>query len=160
MQYIRDNGLVRKREHIEWLTEDRDLFATCQKDPNGLVNWHATNKEYMHEYKGKADTLLLPAKMMQYVTMVRPENWQFWLKGPRGPGAIDDKNEYGATAREVTPVKLQDHLEPQAILGDLNVYQARAFHVDGVQPLDLLSRVRQIGEYSKYCVFIYFSALH
>lgn len=147
-QYIRDNGIVRKREHIELLTEDRDLFATVQKDPNGLEIWDAENDEKLHEYQGRTDTLLLPAKMLTYVTMVRPEKWQFWLKGPRGPGAIDDKREAGATATEVTPVKLADHLEPQRILGNKKVYQARAFHVDGVQPLDLLSRVRQIGEYN------------
>lgn len=151
-QYVRDNGIVRKREHLDYLTEDKDLFATCQKTPNGLSNWDARNDEEMHVYQGRADTLLLPAGMLGYVTRVRPESWQFWLRGPRGPGAIDDKREAGATAREVTPVKLADHLEPQSLFNKKAVYQARAFHVDGVQPLDLLSRVRQIGK----CNFLFF----
>lgn len=152
-QYVRENGQVKRLDFLDYLREQRDYFAYFQKTQNGASMWDQKTDTDMYTYHGMADTIMVPDKMMTYITF-RPENVNYYLAGPRGPDRVDDipgKNS------EVTPVHLADRLEPQRWMNNKRVYQVRAFHVDGVQPVDLLSKPMQIGEYytmtDEYCVY-------
>lgn len=152
-QYVRENGQVKRLDFLDYLREQRDYFAYFQKTQNGAAMWDQKTDTEMYTYHGMADTIMVPDKMMTYITF-RPENVNYYLAGPRGPDRVDDipgKNS------EITPVHLADRLEPQRWMNNKRVYQVRAFHVDGVQPVDLLSKPMQIGEYytmtDEYCVY-------
>lgn len=152
-QYVRENGKVQRLDFLDFLARQRDYFAYFQKTKNGAALWDQETDRDMFVYHGQADTILVPDKMLTYITF-RPENTDFYIRGPRGPDTVDDvpgKNS------EITPVHLQDRLEPQRWMNKKRVYQVRAFHVDGVQPVDLLSKPIQIGEYytmtDDHCIY-------
>ena len=149
-QYVRDNGMVRRLDHIEYLKKQRDNFAKCQKQKNGLDLWDEETDALAHQYRGQFDTVIVPDRMLSYVTMVRPEKTDYYIRGPDGPSSIDSKLQ-GAGSR------VADRLSPQRTLNNKNVFQARAYHVEGVQPVELLAKETQIGEYNwmtdEHCIY-------
>jgi hypothetical protein len=146
-QYVRENGYVNARDFMELLRQDNYNFFLWQKEKNGPAKWDANNDMTMSMYRGTADSILLPEPMMVYATLARPEVTDYYLRGQRGPDAVDNIRGRSISS-EVTKPAGRERLEPQVTLNLKNVYVARAYHVDNVGNTDLLARVRQIGEYN------------
>lgn len=121
-QYVRENGQVKRLDFLDFLRDQRDYFAYFQKQKNGAVLWDIETDRQMYIYHGQADTILVPDRMLTYITYVRPENTDHYLRGDRGPDTIDD---IPAKAREITPTTLVDRLEPVRWMNKKKVYQVR-----------------------------------
>lgn len=142
-QYVRDNGIVTRLDHVSSLRRQRDYFAYFQKTKNGAELWDTKTDEECNRYHGKFDTIIMPANMYSYITMVPPEKTDYYLRGPKGPAAIDGKGGWTMPAPRIA-----DNKEPARWLSQKRVYQARAYHVEGTDPVELLSKPTQMGEYN------------
>jgi hypothetical protein len=89
---------------------------------------------------------MVPECMMIYATLVRPEVTDYYLRGQRGPDAVDNIRSPGTVGEMTTPVRRR--LEPQVTLNEKDVYIVRPYHVENVANTEMLARVRQIGEYN------------
>jgi hypothetical protein len=147
-QFVRENGIVARQDHLEYLGIERDRWAVCQKRKNGIEILISEIASEANRYRGEFDTFLAPERMLNYVTLVRPEKTDFWIRGERGPDAVDNIFGHSAYARMLNALPSADRLESQRLMGQYKVWEVRAFHVDGVQPLDLLAKTVQIGEYN------------
>jgi hypothetical protein len=142
-QYVRENGQVRRMDHLDWLRQQRDYFAYFQKTKNGPELWDSATDAEANRYHGKFDTIIMPERMYNYITMVPPEKTDYYMRGPKGPAAIDGKGGWTMPAP-----RQSDDKEPHRWLAQKRVYQARAYHVEGVEPLELLGKNVQHGEYN------------
>lgn len=152
-QYVRENGKVRRLDHLEYLKRQRDYFAYFQKDKNAPELWDNRTDAEANIYQGKFDTIILPETMYSYITMVRPEKTDYYLRGPQGPASLDR-----AGGIDIRGNLLADSKEPREWMkSGKSVYQARAFHVEGADILELLAKNVQIGEYNwmtdEYCTY-------
>lgn len=152
-QYVRENGKVRRLDHLEYLKRQRDYFAFFQKDKNAPELWDNRTDAEANIYQGRFDTVILPEMMYSYATMVRPEKTDYYLRGPQGPAALN-----GTGGIDIHGNLLSDSKEPREWMrSGKSVYQARAFHVEGADILELLAKPVQIGEYNwmtdEYCVY-------
>lgn len=147
-QYVRETGQVRRLDHIEYLRRQRDNFARVQKDKNGLDLWDDETDAEAHIYRGMFDSIIVSDRMLSYVTMVRPEKTDFYMTGREGLSGVRETLNKGAIVAESPQQRIADRVEPRLTFNGKNVYQARAFHVEGVQPVELLAKTVQIGEYN------------
>lgn len=143
-QYVRDNGQVRRLDHLDYLRHQRDYFAYFQKTKNGPELWDSATDAEANAYYGQFDTIIMPERMYNYITMVPPEKTDYYMRGPKGPAAIDGKGGWTMPAP-----KIQDSKEPSRWLAQKRVYQARAYHVEGTEPVELLAKPVQMGEYNQ-----------
>lgn len=142
-QYVRENGQVRRMDHLDYLRYQRDYFAYFQKTKNGPELWDSATDAEANRYHGRFDTIIMPERMYNYITMVPPEKTEYYRRGPKGPAAIDGKGGWTMPAP-----RMSDDKEPHRWLAQKRVYQARAYHVEGVEPLELLGKNVQQGEYN------------
>jgi hypothetical protein len=142
-QWVRENGQVRRLDHLEYLKQNRDYFAYFQKEKNAPALWDSHSDAEAWAYHGRFDTIILPERMLNYVGKVRPEHTDYYMKGPKAPDNVD-----GTFRVALDPALMQDSAIPRVFLNGKSVYPARAFHVDGTEPLNLLAKPVQIGEYN------------
>jgi len=149
--YVRQTGRVTRLDLLDYLRHSRDYFAYFQKQKNGPALWDNRTDADAQVYNGKFNTIILPEVMYSYITMVRPEVTDYYMRGPAGPAAIDGAG--GGVS--IPPNKLADSKEPKRWLNSKRVYPCRAFQGDGHAPLDLLAKRTEIGEYNRmtdeYC---------
>lgn len=142
-QWVRENGQVRRLDHLEYLKQQRDYFAYFQKEKNAPALWDSFSDAEAWAYHGRFDTIILPERMLNYVAKVRPEQTDYYVKGPNAPGNVD-----GTFRVALDPALMQDSAIPRVFLNGKSVYPARAFHVDGTEPLNMLAKPVQMGEYN------------
>lgn len=150
-QQVRETGKVRRLDHIEYLSRQKDNFARVQKDVDGLALWDDETDAEAHVYRGMFDSLIVPDRMLSYVTMVRPENVEYARTGRPRPTGIETILDKDVTVAEPQQQRLADGVGERRRFNGKDVYQARAYHVEGVQPVELLAKPVQVGEYNWMC---------
>jgi hypothetical protein len=151
-QWNTQSGKVTRLDHIEYLRRERDFFAYFQKEKNAPTLWDSRTDAESHRYGGRFDTIIVPEMMYNYVTLVRPESTDYYLRGKKGPAAID-----GNGGAQIPAPLLADRKEPRHWMNGKRVYQARAYSTSDVEPVELLAKRIQIGEYNEmrdqYCIY-------
>lgn len=105
-------------------------FAIVQKDAHGLDVMHQQFKQKMARHGVTPDMWIFPPKMSMYLNMVSRENKEAWLAGEQGVARFNDPNN-GTRFRDVT------------------VYECATFLDNSDEPINVLKRNVQTGEYYK-----------
>lgn len=135
----------RLRDHLE---NERDLFAIAQKEEFGMEKLNSNITELMGQYKGVADTWILPPQLSIYLRY-RPEKAYYNLAGPIGPDRVNNGPSGRTTINNDPKRKIQEREEGPLALGvGNNVYLTRMYHVDRTGPIDPMRRLTQIGGYN------------
>lgn len=124
-----------KKHHVnqqweEMMSEECANFAIVQKDAHGLDVLHQQFKQKMARYGISPNMWVFPPKMSMYLNMVSRENKEQWLAGDQGVARFNDPNN-GTSFRDVT------------------VYECDTFLDNSEEPINVLKRPVQVGEYYK-----------
>ena len=112
------------------LHQERWRWALVQKSPRGLHLLDATMKHEMKRQNVVPNIWVFPPKMGIYVSMVHPEQTSYREAGPKAITNLETNRTSIPTFR------------------GCEVHEANAFDVDFTgQPISLLERERQCGEY-------------
>jgi hypothetical protein len=103
-------------------------FAIVQKDAHGLDVLHQQFKQKMARHGVTPNMWIFPPKMSMYLNMVSRENKEQWLAGDQGVARFNDPNN-GTRFRDVT------------------VYECATFLDNSEEPINVLKRPVQTGEY-------------
>lgn len=144
-QWKRENDAVNSRTLMEYLNNDRERFAMAQKVENGLEQWLDDVNEEMQQRNGRANALIIPEKLSNYI-QYRPEKWPLYLAGQAGPDRINGGPTEKRLAAAGTSEPL-DRVEPTRWVKDVPVFIQRSKYVEGIGSNDMMTRVRQIGDY-------------
>lgn len=145
-QWLREHGIIKEHDLKGYFERDRSRFAIAQKTKNGLEKLDMEIDKELRMWQGQADAWILPEEVMLYTTIVPPEKTDYFLAGILGPDRVNNEgNKQLARAGTTDP---QDRVEPRRMVSNSPVYIARSFNVPNAGQLDLLSRVRQVGEYN------------
>lgn len=145
-QHLRELGIAPDAELKQSMQRDRDRFAIVQTTKNGLEKLDMQISKEMHDYRGRANAYLIPEEISIYATIVRPEKTDYYLAGQLGPDRV---NGVGGARPSGGTAPYTDRVESQHMVRNNAAYIVKTLHVDGVdrEQEELLTRVRQIGEY-------------
>lgn len=144
--FLREAGIIREGDLKGYFDRDRSRFAICQKTKNGLEKLDMEVDKELYAYKGSAEAWILPEEVAIYATIVPSEKTDYWLAGQMGPDRVNNEgSKLLASALTTNP---QDRVEPRRLVQGNPAFISRSFHVDNIGKMDLMSRIRQIGEYN------------
>lgn len=145
-QWHAENGIPQDKLIERYLDQDVDRFALVQRTKNGLELLDMQITSEMHTYRGEADAFLIPEEVTIYVTGVPAHKTDFYIAGQEGPDRI---NGIGGLQPANAATQAVKRVESTRMVRQNPVYVVKARHVDGVdrEQEDLLTHVRQIGEY-------------
>lgn len=69
-QYVRENGSVRRMDHLDWLRYQRDYFAYFQKTTNGPELWDSATDAEANRYGGKIKMQTRSVCILIFITNV------------------------------------------------------------------------------------------
>ena len=105
-------------------------YMLVQKSPDGLDIMVEQMRQAMSRHGVTPNMIIFPPGMSLHLTMVNPEQTEYWVAGPEG-----------------TKVKKQGPRSLTNFRG-MNVFETRTFDVaEDVPPIDLLRQNRCVGEY-------------
>jgi hypothetical protein len=128
LEWEKHNGYHKGKRVSEILDTDRRHWDILKQDKKGLEILDSYIKDRMFRYRGKADTYIVPPKIMQYVTIVPDSRTDYYITGPDGPKM------------------LQDGVNQFRTFGENRVYETRFYDVDEDGPIDMMKNPAQIGE--------------
>lgn len=98
-------------------------------------------KKYLRQNGVTPDTWVLPEGVGTYLSMVRPENRDFLLKGPEGPASYNSAlNDAKSTSTKMMTAN------------NCTIYESKTFEIPGAPgPVDPLNRQVSVGEYVTMC---------
>lgn len=145
-QYEREHGILKEHDLKGYLERDRFRFAIAQKTKNGLEKLDMLVDKETRMKNGQVDAWILPEETTIYTQIVPPEKTDYYLAGLLGPNRVNSEGDKRLARAGTTDP--QDTIEPRRVVNNAPVYIARSFNVPNAGQLDLLSRVRQVGEYN------------
>lgn len=128
--YIKDHNLYKQFDPDTYFSEQIWAFAILQKQKNGMEKMHAEIEKRMQQWRGVADTYIMPLEVVQFLNLAPHENISFSEAGPSGPG------------------RLEDSMKPFGVLNKQPVYIARSYfssQMDGSR--QWLEDTKQFGEW-------------
>ena len=112
------------------LEHEVNAYMLVQKSPDGLDILIEQMRQSMGRYGVTPNMIIMPPGMSLHLTMVNPEQTEYWVAGPDG-----------------TKIKKQGPKSLTSFRG-MQVFETRTFDVaEDVPPIDLLRQNRCVGEY-------------
>jgi hypothetical protein len=116
------------------LGEELENWACVQKSANALQMLDIRMKRRMRKMGVVPDMWIFPEGMKTYITNVRRENFDYFIKGPEGPKMFQSGVSDGGSQLDVAM--------------DCVIFEAKQFDIpESPEPIDLLCRNQSIGEY-------------
>lgn len=128
--YIKEHNLYKTFDPETYFSEQIWAFAILQKQKNGMEKMHDAINDRMQQWRGVADTYIMPPQVVRFLNLVPSENITYSEAGPAGPG------------------RLEDSTRPWGVLNKQPVYVARSYFsttMDGTR--QWLQNRAQFGEW-------------
>ena len=116
------------------LAEELENWACVQKSSNALQICDLRMKRRMRKMGAQPDMWIFPEGLKTYITNVRRENFDYFIKGPDGPKMFQSG--------------VSNDGQQLDIAMDCVIFEAKQFDIpESPEPIDLLCRNQSIGEY-------------
>jgi hypothetical protein len=116
------------------LGEEVERYFCIQKSEHGFDMLDNKAKKYLKSNGVTPDTWVVPEGMFSYLSLVRPENRDYFLKGPQGPADYNSALQNGVPAMQTR--------------NGCNVFESKSFEIPNAPgPIDPMSREVSVGEY-------------
>jgi hypothetical protein len=145
--YRRKHGIIRDFELDDFLALKMERFMIAQKEKFGLEKLNTQVDQEQEAWQGRADVWIMSREIMDYCTTSRHEKTDFYLGGQEAVDRINGRPGRAGRAASNTMGNV-DSLSSERMIGDTPVYLAKAYAIDPIGHVNIMSRVMELGIYN------------